>query len=216
MKILLINPPISNYYGPKWLPLGLAYIAAVLEKDFDVKVIDLNVQQKTMQELIHFLKNESPTVVGFSAITLEANNMFKLIKIVKSITDAKIVVGGPHPSVFPEESLRMGADFVIRDEGEETIKELLKNLNNPFHVRGISYKKKGRIIHNPKRKLITDLDKLPFPARHLFPPLEKYDGRFYSGKIPTGTIITSRGCPYKCVFCYQPFPGVRFRLLKML
>jgi radical SAM superfamily enzyme YgiQ (UPF0313 family) len=210
-KIILINPGVPGkiLLGEGFPPLGLAYIAAVLEKEFSVEILDLTINPKT--DFVEYLNDEKPDVVGFTATTPQVNTVFKLIKLVKENTDAKIIVGGPHPTALPHESIEHGADFVVRGEGEMTIYELCKNLERPERVDGISYMKNGGAVHNPDRKLIEDLDRIPLPARHLLPPLKKYFGQVLGNRRPIGHIVTSRGCPYNCVFCYKKVSGMGFR-----
>ncbi|MCL5236530.1 MAG: B12-binding domain-containing radical SAM protein [Nitrospirae bacterium] len=215
MKILLIRPtPWKSLFGAEsFLPLGIAYIASSLEAaGHNVKVIDFTVQPYNDTELISLIKKENPDVVGFSAVTPTVKSAYRTAKIVKENIHAKTVIGGPHPTAMPEEPLSNNIDFVVRGEGEFTIVDLCNHMNNPAIVKGISYVKDKNIVHNPDRAYIKDLDSLPSPARHLFPPLKLYKGQPALGnRLPVGNIMTSRGCPFNCTFCYKAVFGRHFR-----
>jgi len=215
-KILLIRPaPIKEQFGDEsFLPLGLAYIAAVLKKqNYDVKVIDQLIGKRKDDEIINFIEKFSPFAIGFTAVTPTVNSAFRLGRQIKQrFKDILLFIGGPHPSALPEESLNNNFDFVIIGEGEETVLDLFKNIGRPENVPGIAFKKNGEIIKTSRREFIKDLDKLPFPARELFPSLKYYKGQEALGsKIPVGSILTSRGCPFSCTFCFKAVFGNRFR-----
>lgn len=236
MKILLINPTNSvdiksDFIVNIFQPIGLAYVAAMLEKHkYKVEILDALAQgfdnekiiknkrvigldyQTIKEKIIKF----NPDIVGittpFSFQSLEAHQM---AKIVKSI-DKKIIVvaGGTHATIQAEEILNDdNFDFVIRGEGEYSFLDFVKKIENKKSVKdikGLSYKtKKGKIINNPKPCPIIELDKLPLPARHLL-PMDKYftaakKGRVIEGLLAFGqkrtSLITSRGCPFTCTFC---------------
>jgi len=204
-EILLVNSPIKDPYtlyrrhrsGP---PLGLAYIAAVLlENGFSVSAVDMNVPFIDFEYVRKKIEREEPIIVGISACTEAYSNALRIAKIAKEVNSEIVtVVGGPHVTFTPIDTLRnKEIDIVVRGEGEITMLELanhfIKGTPPIEKIRGISYKAEGDIIYtNPDRPFIHDLDRLPFPARHLFPL------RFY--QFP-GNISTSRGCPYNCIFC---------------
>jgi len=214
--ILLINPKFENA-NSFWIPLGLAYIASYLEKNsFDVKIIDANVLQIDDEEVADLIEKK-PVVVGISAMTSVIYSTWKIAKNIKQkFPNSLIVLGGPHPSVLPEESLKNEfIDIVAIGEGEETMKEIADSFVNGTlklnEIKGIAYKtNSGKIEYTESRPLIENLDKLPFPARRLFPAIGKYVPEAYK-KLPIATILTSRGCPYRCTFCYAGIFGKRFR-----
>lgn len=215
-EILLINPKFENAKS-FWMPLGLAYIAAYLEKhSFDVKVIDANVLQIENEKIAQLIEKK-PDIVGISAMTPVIYSAWKIAEnIKKAYPETLVVLGGAHPSVLPEESLKNDfIDVVVIGEGEETMKEIAASLKNGSprfnEIKGIAYKTdSGRIKITGERPLIEDLDKLPFPARHLFPSFQKYIPEAYRG-FPAATIFTSRGCPYRCTFCYSGIFKKKFR-----
>ncbi|MHA1617242.1 MAG: B12-binding domain-containing radical SAM protein [Candidatus Njordarchaeales archaeon] len=208
MRILLINPPtihalkkIAGVTGP---PLGLAYLAAVArENGFTVKIIDAVAENLSLKELSREIKFFDPDVVGVTATTPMIPDAYAVAHITKMINpNALVIIGGPHVTFLPERTLRECPyiDIVVRGEGEKTFEELLNTIDSEKRlqdVRGITYlDKEGRIRSTPPRPLIRNIDDIPIPAYDLL-PLDKYqiDG------INFATIITSRGCPYNCIFC---------------
>lgn len=184
MRLLLIHPKFP-YRGKDLFPIGLGVLASIAKKKAEVFVIDENIQE--LNEGI--IREISPELVGISATTPSFPRAVEIIKLVKKASDAKVFLGGVHVTFRPEEGLEY-ADLVIRGEGELTLLDILDE--KPLEeIKGISFKKDGKIIHNEDRELIEDLDSLPFPAYELF-PLEKYE---------IMSIATSRGCPYSCIYC---------------
>lgn len=117
-------------------------------------------------------------------------------------------MGGVHPSIMPEEVISHSyVDFVVIDEGEETIKEIVAG-KSPKEILGICYKENGRTIRNELRPLIKNLDDIPHPAYHLLPIKKYYPAPGNYKKLPAMTIFATRGCPGRCTFCYRCFRGV--------
>ncbi|GAB4306585.1 MAG: radical SAM protein [Methanobacteriaceae archaeon] len=204
MKVLLINPPYFNskykFIGLVAPPLGLAYIAAVLEDGgVNVKIIDAAALQMEWDVLEGEIKKYSPDVVAIGALTPTIEKALKTAKIAKNtVPNAKIVLGGYHPTFTYEEILKNEfIDIVILGEGEYTMLELVQSLKkgrNLREVKGIAC----RDFKTPPREIIEDVDSLPFPARHLL-PMDMY--KVLNIKLPTGTLISGRGCPFNCSFC---------------
>ena len=198
MNVSLIYPRF-NYpnAGGMYAPLGLVYLAAVArEYGHNVSIIDMTFQDKPY---ISEAALKHVDVVGISFSTPLASRAFEVLKYIKSVNyDIKCISGGPHPTIDPEECLKNGFDVVVIGEGEYTFADLLSKLeaSRPIsEVEGIAYLENGNIVITNPRPLIEDLDKLPFPARDLI------DWETYL-KHDTGiSVITSRGCPYQCVFC---------------
>lgn len=233
-KILLINSPRTYYKKSKGvrvgLPLGIMYIAAVLEnygyrpKIFDSlihpetkitsngEVIFHGVSDETIQNTI---KQGKPDVVGISCLyTAQIDNAIKLANLIKQV-DKKIliVIGGPHASVLGEQLLKenLSLDIAVRGEGEYTFLEIInsfKDKKSLDSIKNIFYRNgSGKICQTESSDFISDLDALPYPAYHLV------DIKLYFNMIgqglktrPSGqkrsiSFITSRGCPYNCVFC---------------
>lgn len=227
-KVLLINPP--NNFISDYPPLGLGYLASTLEKDgFNVKIFDMAKWSwdKDFNEISKVIKKEEPFIVGITSLTDSRLSSFKMVKLVKEIIpESKIVMGGPHPTFLYEQILQnFPVDFIVRGEGEITFLELTNKLatnTSPKDVKGIAFKDNEKIIKNPDRPLITNLDCVPFPAYHLLDmdsymrenlapwmiQIEKEEAI----KIKKGYIITSRGCPFNCIFCStSKFWGRMFR-----
>jgi magnesium-protoporphyrin IX monomethyl ester (oxidative) cyclase len=237
MKILLIVPPSTlwSIERPHVVqPIGIGYIAAVLEKEgYDVKVLDtiaLGWQEYLTKwkgkkinrdKTIHFglswgeienrVKEAKPDVVGISsAYSCQSENMHKTAEAVKRADkNVKVIVGGAHPTAFPEHVLEdKNVDIVVIGEGELTAIELMRKLESGADfssVKGVACRKDGKIIINERREFIDDLDSLPFPARHLLPMKEYFEAKSTHGGeakwSPVTSMITSRGCPGICIFC---------------
>jgi anaerobic magnesium-protoporphyrin IX monomethyl ester cyclase len=201
VKILLVNPSYRDVYRTFDFvlpPLGLAYMAALLtERNYDVKVVDLNVGRDKQA-----IPYNSWDLVG---ITLDTSRYYKGMEYGRMLKSkgTRVVVGGPHASFMADEILGSGsADYVVRGEGEHTMLELVEALNqggNLEHIKGLSYRSDNQIIHNAKRAYSDDLDTLPFPARDLL-DMDKYRTSKLGTRSIT-SILTSRGCPYQCSFC---------------
>lgn len=221
MKVVLITPPMlsaeaSQVLGIKAAPMGLAYLAAVLEEEgYQPSIIDANALELNFFELREELKKESPDVVCVTAITPMIYEAMTSVKIAKSVCpNSTTILGGPHVTFCPMETLEdcPELDVVCLGEGEETLTELIRKVKKEQDlddVKGIIYRKKGHFYKTKPRPLIKDLDKLPFPARHLL-PMDRYTvlGR----KYPSINIVSSRGCPFRCTFCSSSyFYGKNYR-----
>lgn len=219
MDVLLIDPPwIIENKSNLWkkvgscLPsLGLAYIASVLEKDGKkVKILDCTAEKVSLDVIGDMLGGyEKPRFVGMTATTSLINNALKIAEIAKNIwPDVKVVLGGVHPSVMPDEVIsNKNVDFVVIDEAEETIKELV-NDKEPKDILGLVYKKNGKIVHNQMRPLIKNLDDIPAPAYHLLPMDKYYPALGNYKRLPAMSIFATRGCPGRCTFCHRAFRGI--------
>ena len=219
MDVLLIYPNVSLSSIEdeiKVPPLGLAYIAAVLEENgYDVEILDMYAQHTTLNEFGNILRRGQPEIVGITCLTPFVSAVLKIARIVKETINAKVVVGGAHATALPEEMLEEDwIDYVILGEGEYTMFELtnyvLKGENRLDEIKGIAYLIDGKFHKTEENGYIENLDELPFPARRLLPN-NKYNATQYAGKRIT-SIITSRGCPYNCIFCdYRFLMGPKFR-----
>lgn len=191
-------------------PHGIAVIAACLEEaGSKVRIFDTHAMKVAMEDLKGWLKSyypEAPRYIGLTGSTLTINYTYETAQICRELyPDARIILGGVHASEKPQEAVTQPfVDFVIRGEGEFAFQELVSG--KPFaEIRGLTYKEGGRVIHNEHRELIKDLDVLPMAAYHLL-PMDRYFPAVGSYKnLPAISMVTSRGCPGKCTFCYQPF-----------
>jgi len=219
-KVLLVNPPwvigeeknLWKNVASCWPSLGLAYIAAALEQaGHEVYYLDCSAEHLTVDDTAKELSRryENLDFIGLTATTPLINNALAIAQKAKEIFGSvKIILGGVHPSVMPDEVLdNPQVDFIAVDEGEETFKELIGG-KNPAEVLGLCYKQNGQIIKNPLRPLIQNLDDIPPPAYHLL-PMDKYYPAVGSYKrLPAMILFATRGCPGRCTFCYRTFRGI--------
>lgn len=214
MKTILVNPPQNtNYPQP---PLGLASIAAILEAiEYKVEILDLNVVGLSMSEIVKKVRNVD--VICITAMTPTINSAINIARSIKEDRpDSTIIMGGCHVTLLPEETLTNvpEVDLIVRGEGEESILEVFKAIDTGSdmkNIKGITYRRNGRIRSTPLRSPISDLDALPFPSYHLL-PLKKYKPHSPHGrKLPFMAMITSRGCPFRCIYCSKPVFGSKFR-----
>jgi radical SAM superfamily enzyme YgiQ (UPF0313 family) len=155
-------------------------------------------------------------LVGISTTTASFTKALAVANEVKAQLDLTVVVGGPHATALPEETLQNPCfDIGVVGEGELTMVELAEKLGsneNLENVRGIVYRERGKVRRNPERPYIMDLDSVPFPARHLLPSLDVYHPTPSAYRcLPQATMITSRGCPYNCTFCDRSVFGSTYR-----
>lgn len=193
------------------VPLGLTYIGSVLLKnEFTVEAIDTNLEIHGVSYLKKTLEQKHPTIVGISTATENYSNLVRIAKICKQADPTiTVVAGGPHVTFTAEETLRSEEiDIVVRGEGEYAMLEIAENVchgrKSLADILGISYRKGQKILHNPPRPPIKNLNELPFPARHLF-PRDHYPN--------VACVSSSRGCPGKCIFCAAgALAGGRYRV----
>jgi anaerobic magnesium-protoporphyrin IX monomethyl ester cyclase len=203
-------------------PLGLMYIAACLEaKGHNVRVIDAQGVGWGAEEILQSVA-EIPDIVGITADTPSVLEAYQIAgRLKQSFPSTPVIYGGVHPTFLPEEALTQGkGDIVVLGEGEITMTKLLdfyiqkRSLSNPVSVRGIAYRLNGELKKTQPRESISDLDGIPFPARHLF-PMEKYNTTIHHPDAGRAAgLIASRGCPGNCIFCSSPalyHRKVRFR-----
>src|SRR3989338_4483791 len=209
MKIVLIFPP--NVYQTKqnMPPLGISWLASYLRENGykDVSIIDSMAGRYTNEEIIELLKQKKPDIIGISFGTQIRFSAFDLARLIKqNFPKVTLVVGGPHPTLTPQDTLENinEIDIVVRGEGEISFLNLVRTLESGGDlagVKGISFRnQKGDIIHNPPELPIQDLDKLPLPARDLL-PMDKYEKTTVLSKKRATNIMSSRGCPYYCAYC---------------
>ena len=203
MKILFINPPSETPFekDDPYYPLGLLYLASILEKEGHkvlVKDYFKDSWNNVKDEIIRIVKNYSPDIVGLSCVTMNRISCFKLSRITKKINSRiKIIMGGAHTiSLYEQILLNHPIDVIVIGEGEITTPKLIKALEKNKSlkkVKGVAFKDNGKVRFTGFRKHILELDEIPFPKHELFREKIK--------KTKTATIITSRGCPFKCIFC---------------
>ncbi len=227
MRILFLNPPDKNTLignNPAIIdeerghnpPLGILSVAAYLEKytSHQIEVLDAQVEEMDYQELEEELKKRKPDLVGITTMTFTLLDVIRCCEIIKKINSKiKIVLGGPHVNIYPAETVNLPyVDFVVLGEGELPMLDLVENIDNSEKLKetkGLVFKDNGEIINTGPRQLIQNLDVLPHPARHLT-PYKKYSSLLAKKGLVT-TMFTSRGCPFKCLFCDRPHLGKIFR-----
>lgn len=236
MKTLLIYPPtvaiLINQAGelkrdPPSLPLGIAYLAAALEKaNCEVRAIDMF--DFTQDQVVEAIERENPDIVGISCFTERRHSAFEVARIAKEINpNIKVVMGGSHATFLYEQVLlNYPIDIIVLGEGESTLADLVKCLESDKDISelsGIAFEKDGRVIKTNPRPYITNLDELPFPSYHHFNlnrykyfrydfPNSSLNGKKIS-ELNQGFMITSHGCPYACQFCSTTiFWGRKLRL----
>jgi len=227
-KILLVTPPVSleERYGKlAWaantLPsLGILYLASVLRKEgYGVSAIDASSLGLSQKKLIEEIVTLQPKYLGISATTLSIFHAASLAdEIKKTLNNTKIIIGGPHLTAIPEETMEQfrSFDFGVIGEGEETIKELIYTLENGgdiSDVPGIIFRRADAVKKTVPRIFINDLDRLPFPAWDILTgfPKRYHPPPFRFKQLPAAYIVTTRGCPYKCIFCDRSVFGNKCR-----
>jgi radical SAM superfamily enzyme YgiQ (UPF0313 family) len=230
-SILCINPPYksgkgynregrctqeASFWSTPWPPLSLATIAAVLREGNNVRILDCPAQRVSERDLLDFVRKKPPDIVISSVSTETIDSDLAILgKIKDTLKNSVLIIFGIHASVFAEDILKNSAvDFVVRDEPEETIRELVGALKSgllPDAIKGITYRSSlGQVVATGKREFVQDLDALPFPAWDLV-DLGRYRLPFSSN--PFIIINTSRGCPFRCSFCNaQTYYGSSIRI----
>ena len=242
MRVLLVSPRSSVWNSRKHIHMGLGYLAGALVAAGyqDVTLFDAEVEDETCAAL---LDRERFDVVGVSSPTPLIYEAWEVAAQAKK-QGAITILGGPHLTLMPHESMeRPEVDLVVRGEAEDTIVEILREIERQeagrkgqeagskeqgegsraalascdfLKIRGLSWKDSaGQIVHNADRPLRRDIEDLPWPAYHLF-KIERYTNLqpLTDGLDPHArayTLVTSRGCPYQCIYCSKPITGNTWR-----
>ena len=221
MKVTLVMPPmcIKDVYGrfaqlaSFQPPTGLAHLAGyLLQYGHEVEIIDANCLSLTIEEVVKEITKYPPDLLGLYTMSYNYPVIETLSHAIRETNPTlKIVAGGPHVTFMPEQTLKeTPIDFCVMGEGEETLHELVQHLedgSNDFSdIGGLVYRTlEGEIKKNGERARVKELDELPYPAIHLLPPLSKYKlYLLHHKRTPYFSVASSRGCPYKCVFCETP------------
>ena len=207
MKVLLLSPPtdsvIKSIIGVTGPPLGLAYLASVAREQGDeVSIIDSIAMDYSFQDISREIKKEDPDLIGITSTTSMMPDAYRVASIAKQYNPSvEIAVGGPHVTFTQEQTLKESPDidYIVSGEGEVVFSNLLLHLKGKMEIngiRGLAFRKGDRAVVNPPEQLIKDVDSIPMPALDLLPMT-----RYVADKKRFGTIMTSRGCPYNCIFC---------------
>ncbi len=216
-KILFVEPPrnywfVMGEYCPP--PTTLLILAAFIEKelpDIEIDILDCQAERISWDGVEKHIESFDPSMVLTSGFTCNAYSCARTVEIAKKVnSDIVTVVGGIHFTSVPDESLVdfPEIDFIVRGEGEHTIVELIKSLNNgrkTVNIKGLSFQNNGKTVHAPPRPLIKNLDKLPYPAYHLIEDyIKHYHFSMMAGKKTRYMILEgARGCDHRCTFCTQ-------------
>ncbi len=195
--------------------LSLASLAAAgRAKGFNVAVLDLGIEEKPWELLEQKLKEFSPSFVGTTGTTPLFPEVAEMSRFIRERTgrETKLLLGGPHATALPEESLRQSEfDIIVFGEGEETLLEILEG-KKLSEIKGVYYKEGDKILSTPPRPMIENLDSLPFPALDMF-DIKRYKcPPVLNRESPMINFMTSRGCVYGCTFCNKNIFGRKFRV----
>ena len=226
--LLLVNPPITleeRYgsfasVGSQAPPLGLCYLAAsVRNKGYSVGIIDAPALDMDITRTVAEIAATEADLIGITASTVSIFRASELAKAIKkSGVQAPILLGGPHVSSLPRETLEEFSEFDIGvlSEGEYTVPEIIswhKEGGSIADIAGLVYRRENEVVLSPPRGNIMDLDSLPYPAWDLLPSIHKYykpSPHSYL-KLPSTSLMSSRGCNGTCTFCARPFMGEKYR-----
>ena len=214
MKIFFINTP--GDYPNQFPPLGMLYLAATAQKEnHEVNLYDLAAGNASYESFIQEIKSVNPQILCFSIYTTNLENSTTIINNIKRLLPETIViVGGPHISALPRETISncQPIDFEVFGEGEVTFIELIKAIQSKgdfSKIDGLCYRDGTEIIQNKPRERLKDLDSIPFPAYELVKRFKyAYDKFAYGRKV--GIAASSRGCPYNCTFCNKSVFGNKY------
>jgi radical SAM superfamily enzyme YgiQ (UPF0313 family) len=227
MNVTLINPPITagERYGSvvkegggRQAPLGICYIAAVLEKNgINVSVIDAEAESLSYEQVIQRMERFKTNFVGITSTTVAFHRALELAKLIKEEKkDLFVLIGGPHISSIPMHAMAFDCfDAAVYGEGEYTTLDVVNAVKDGKSIKnipGVVYRENGEVKLSERREYIEDLDELPYPARHLLPDKNLYNPPPMNYlKRPVLSVVTSRGCPNQCIFCDKAVFGNRFR-----
>jgi len=207
MKVTLVNAPFGFMYNPKLsysYPLGLMYIASTLERHkIQVKILDL-AGENSMRRIRQDIKENPADIFGVSVFSDNRLEAFNIINIIKTIyPKARVVVGGPHPTIMYGQMLEnQNVDAVFLGESEQSFLKYAQTVRNSSSnlssISGIAFRNSSGTIILSQPEIEADIDNIPIPAFHLI-ELNRYKNRLDEIDFH---IVTSRGCPFRCNFCY--------------
>lgn len=227
MKIALLFPSWTAEYGvfshfakkaSVWPPLNLAYLAAIAEKEgHEVRLIDGEAENLSLKKTLEEVALFSPDIIGITATTPFYHLAVELARELKAANkNIPIIIGGHHITVLKEKGFAEFFDYAFIGEAEVSWPKFIKCLQEKkdiSQVEGILFRDKGRVVSTGVQIKIEDIDSIPLPARHLL-KMDRYAVGTMKGKKNFTTIMTTRGCPFKCVFCSTDVFGSKVRRRK--
>ena len=214
--MILINSSPKNAlkifqpFLPISVPIGIGCLAAAMEREgINVEILDEQIEDDVLKKIAEYTdKASKPYIFGFSVLTAALKSAIDLSKKLKEIyPDSVVIFGGIHPTAMPEEIMAYKhIDFVLRGEAEKSLLELyraIKAKTDYSKIPGLSYRKDNKVLHNPFNFIVEDFDSYPSFPYHRFAGNKRYD---------LGFVVSSRGCPYRCIFCSNRITtGRRYR-----
>ena len=219
LNILLIRPKSTYGEVVAGIPISLALLGAVAENmGHRVRILDAGLEKDPLQAVAGALASARYDIAGLTCMSVEFLGAVRAARAIRELSPTThIIFGGQHPTIMPEKVMQLDCvDSVCIGEGEATWGEFLERLahgGDPAGVAGIWFRREGGVVRNPLRSDYVDIDALPMPAYHLL-EIERYFDldfvRFPTADSRAIQIFTSRGCPYRCIYCHDLF-GKRFR-----
>jgi len=220
MKIFILNPFLFtgklSKLSRKRQPLELAYIASLLRQNHEIKLLDANALNLGPEDTINEIKKFNPEILILTSTPIDrwevpshAHIKFlieNLVSIIKNLNIPYIILSGSHGTVMPDWLLeKTKVSFIVRNEPELTVLNLVNAMSlksDTAKIKGISFIKDGKVINNSDAERNKDLDSLPLPAYDLL-PMEKYSYTYSDIPKPFSIIMSSRGCPFNCIYCLK-------------
>ncbi len=208
--ILFVNlPPYESYYAENFMHLGMLYVMTNLRNHgYTVGYLDCARHGVRREQIMEKIREAAPRLIGFS---IDTDNLFSAGHLTHELkhefgAELKIILGGPASQGQPDEIMeRSAADVLVIGEGEYAACEvadcLLRGIGSLAAIEGICYRAGGKTVHTRPRTPIADLDALPFPDYRFLSDAREYQP----------AVITGRGCPFKCTFCFEGRMGNRYR-----
>ncbi|MDO8669452.1 MAG: radical SAM protein [Candidatus Buchananbacteria bacterium] len=227
MKIFILNPCLFtgklNRLARKRQPLSLAYIASLLRTEHEIKLVDANAINLTLEETIKEIKDFNPDIFILTSTPIDrwevpSHSHIKLlisnlVEIINNINIPQTIITGSHGTVMPDWILQNSQiNFVVRGEPELIVVELVQALvsgSDISKIAGISYWQGNKVISNPDAPRNANLDDLPYPAYDLL-PMDKYRYTFTDIPQPFALMMSSRGCPFNCIYCLKEMMKGRY------
>lgn len=224
MRILLLFPGWTGEYGlfshfarkaSTWPPLNLAYLAAIAESEgHKVEIIDGEAERLSVKRIIKQIHQFGPDIIGMTATSPFYHVAVDCARQIKAANGtATLVVGGPHITILKEEAFASCFDYAFIGEAEKPWQEFIQRFEakeDISDIRGLLYRRDGNVVFTGMPDPIEEIDSLPYPARHLL-RLENYRIGTLQGRKNFTTVMTTRGCPFKCVFCSTKVFGCQLR-----